>query len=657
MRWFLSILPLLLLNSALMSLAQNSDFRVLETEKVETQRMFDALNDANQHINSDPKRALEEVETALKLSYRYNNKRGEAYSYQSLGAIHYHLNMYAEAVNYYEKALSLFQKLNDSKAQYVVYKHLGPAQESNNQLAQAIKTYKTFLDLSIARNQINDEVITKENLGRTLFNSGQYQEANNYYKQLLAYYRTAKKTDLIPPTYEFIGKCYAGLKDTAQALKYFNLAGSLTEKYQNADQQLNSWQNVSRSYNSMGEYDKSVEYEKKALKVNKARGDKTKVIENNANIATDYLFMNRANEAIPFLKENINLSAEMGELKSTGEAYKALSEAYIQLGKVDDAKVSFEQYKRLQEELLTDREKELNEREANATGLFDKEKQIELLVKDKELDEDKIRLLEKEQELRKKSMHEQRRLNYILFGVLSLLLAGLIVLYRSVQQKQIANKLLSIRSLRSQMNPHFIFNSLNSVNSFISKSDDRSANKYLTEFARLMRTVLEHSRKDFVSLGDEIAVLERYLNLEHIRFMEHFDFTLEVDEMLETGKLLIPPMLVQPYLENAIWHGLRYLEGKGTLSVVFKAEPTGMVITILDDGIGRSKSQELKTKNQKTGSSTGISNTETRLKLLNEVHHLQLKAEITDAAPDGSGTRVVLTLPYIDVDDKRYAEH
>ena len=288
--------------------------------------------------------------------------------------------------------------------------------------------------------------------------------------------------------------------------------------------------------------------------------------------------------------------------------------------------------------------------------MFDKEKQIELLVKDKELDEEKIRLLEQEKALEVSARKGQRRVLYILLGVLVLVVVGLVLLYRSVKQKQLANKLLSIRSLRSQMNPHFIFNSLNSVNSFISKSDERSANKYLTEFARLMRTVLEHSKHDFVTLSDELSVLERYLNLEHIRFNQHFDFELVVDEELQKERLLIPPMLVQPYVENAIWHGLRYLDHKGWLSVKFESQDEEMVIVIRDNGIGRTRSAELKTRNQKEGKSTGIRNTASRLELLNDVHHLNLRADIRDAEEDGSGTIVTLHLPYIDVDDKRYAE-
>ena len=119
--------------------------------------------------------------------------------------------------------------------------------------------------------------------------------------------------------------------------------------------------------------------------------------------------------------------------------------------------------------------------------------------------------------------------------------------------------MLELKSLRAQMNPHFIFNSLNSVNSFISKNDDRSANKYLSQFSRLMRMVLENSKHDFVSLDSEIEILKLYLELEHLRFQDKFDYDFTIGGGVKKDEIEIPPMLIQPFIENSVWHGLRYL--------------------------------------------------------------------------------------------------
>ena len=113
------------------------------------------------------------------------------------------------------------------------------------------------------------------------------------------------------------------------------------------------------------------------------------------------------------------------------------------------------------------------------------------------------------------------------------------------------------------MNPHFIFNALNSVNGYIAKNDERKANRYLSDFSILMRAVLENSEKDFIPLNKEIELLQLYLKLEHSRFSDKFSYDIQIDSQVKITEFNIPPMLLQPYVENAIWHGLRYKEEIG----------------------------------------------------------------------------------------------
>jgi tetratricopeptide (TPR) repeat protein len=638
-------------------MAQSQSIQAIEEKHAQETEMYRLVNQSNALVaDSNITPALEKVKKALEISFEIDNDRGEAYSYQTLGTIHYRKKNYPESILYYQKATDLFSKQGNQSDYYKTIRYLSQSYEANKDYSKAIKWYKTYLKLAQLKHNTQDELFAKSALGRTYFNDHQFRLSQTYYQLLLIAYRSDSNDVKASEMYDYIGKCYAGLKDTANALKYFGLAGNLGDRYKSDVAQASSWQSVGRSYSSVGDYDNSVQYEKKAKTINQKRNDYRKVLGNNANIANDYMFMNRADEAIPLLIENVDLSSGFGELKSTGETYKALSEAYVQLGKIEEAKTSFDAYVKVQEQILDQKEQELSAL-AGINGQFnDKEQQIELLIRDKELDEEKIDLLESKRQLESDNAKAQRRVNYFLGGLLILLFVGLAFFYRSSRQKQLANKLLSIRSLRSQMNPHFIFNSLNSVNSFISKSDERSANKYLSEFARLMRTVLEHSKQDFVVLSAEIEVLQRYLRLEHIRFHDQFDYTFTVDEALETDRLMIPPMLVQPYVENAIWHGLRYRKDKGVLEVSFTNHEGQLWVKIHDNGIGRTKSQEIKTKNQKQGKSTGMKNTTSRLKLLNEVHGINITSDITDVFEDGSGTSVLIKMPFVDVDDKKLIE-
>ena len=132
------------------------------------------------------------------------------------------------------------------------------------------------------------------------------------------------------------------------------------------------------------------------------------------------------------------------------------------------------------------------------------------------------------------------------------------------------------------MNPRFIFNALNSVNHFISQNDERTANKFLSEFSRLMRLVLENSQEDFISLQKEEEIISLYVKLEHYRFRDKFDYQIHLDENLNKETLELPPMLIQPYIENAVWHGLRYKESKGNLDVHIGKDAQGLKVEILD---------------------------------------------------------------------------
>nr|WP_240905101.1 histidine kinase [Allomuricauda oceani] len=217
--------------------------------------------------------------------------------------------------------------------------------------------------------------------------------------------------------------------------------------------------------------------------------------------------------------------------------------------------------------------------------------------------------------------------------------------YRSNKQQKLANNLLALKSLRTQMNPHFIFNALNSVNNYIAKSDERSANRFLSEFSVLMRSVLENSEEDFIPLTKELELLELYIKLEHSRFSDKFDYEMDVDKKIDVDAFQIPPMLLQPYIENAIWHGLRYKEEKGFLKIKVRQITEDMLeICIEDDGIGRKKSGELKTTNQKKQKSKGMGNIKKRIQILNDMYKNRVDVSIADLNKDQTGTRVSLKL-------------
>ncbi len=273
-----------------------------------------------------------------------------------------------------------------------------------------------------------------------------------------------------------------------------------------------------------------------------------------------------------------------------------------------------------------------------------KKAEINYLKKEQDLNTKEIQLLKKEKQLDLAKVKQQRKRTTYLFIVIAIILGLSFFLFRSIYQKQKAYKTLELKSLRIQMNPHFIFNSLNAVNSYISKNDERSANRFLTRFSSLMREVMESSKKEFVSLSEELNMLQNYTTLEHSRFKDKFDYQFNINKSILLDDFVIPPMLIQPYIENSIWHGLRYKKQKGKLIISVNQTETSIIIEIEDNGIGRIASEKAKTKNQKQHQSTGMDNISSRIDLINKLYKSNIKVEITDFEEPNSGTKVNLSL-------------
>jgi hypothetical protein len=205
-----------------------------------------------------------------------------------------------------------------------------------------------------------------------------------------------------------------------------------------------------------------------------------------------------------------------------------------------------------------------------------------------------------------------------------------------------------MQALRAQMNPHFIFNCLNSINRYIIKSDIKTASLYLTKFAKLIRLILDNSENKKVVLSHELEALKLYIEMEALRFDNKFSYHLHIDSNVGTDSIEVPPLLIQPYVENAIWHGLLHKEENGHLAVNVSRMNGNLVCEIEDNGVGREKSKQLKSKTAVTRKSVGMKLTEERLKILNESTHSFSSVKIVDLqneTGEASGTKVILQIP------------
>lgn len=228
-------------------------------------------------------------------------------------------------------------------------------------------------------------------------------------------------------------------------------------------------------------------------------------------------------------------------------------------------------------------------------------------------------------------------------------------LEQSKKEKQLAELQqqkaeIEMHALRAQMNPHFIFNSLNSINRFILQNNKAQASEYLTKFSKLVRMILQNSQVSLITLESELDALKLYLDLEALRFEHHFDFKISVPNELDVEALKVPPLIIQPYVENAIWHGLMHKEEKGHLDIEVSEHKKYLIFHITDDGIGRKHAALIAGKSATRHNSMGLKITAERIAMMHRLNGDESPITINDLVnADGSaaGTEVIIKMPLI----------
>jgi hypothetical protein len=381
-------------------------------------------------------------------------------------------------------------------------------------------------------------------------------------------------------------------------------------------------------------------------------------------LGSSYLLLNNPRKAAGYLEESAKLVTVHFD-KDLPELYRLLSVCYIRVNEKNKAEEYLALYRSSLDSVIRKREVQ------NYEGL--------LVKYEAEKKQATIAALEQENKLKKSQAANQRVLIFSLAGLLALLLiTGWIVAnnrqrrknmetemqsqkkkYEEALQKEKEEKMISefekqlaevqLTALNAQMNPHFIFNCMNSIQKYILKNEKSKALDFLQHFSELMRLVLDNSSKNKIGLDEELNMLEKYIQLEQQRLDFSFDYTLDVAEGLQTDFYEIPAMIIQPYVENAIWHGLMNKEGKGLLSVRFESTDNLIKCTVEDNGVGRRKAAEMEQEQSPRRKSYGMSISKKRIGLLKKENLVVPDVKITDltdADNKPAGTSVVIYIPF-----------
>jgi len=535
-----------------------------------------------------------------------NDEKKQAEIYIAISDTYYNQNNFSKSEENLLKAKTLYEKTNDKNGLAAVSRKLAQTQESQNKTRSAAENYKKAAKYSTAKKEVSRNANDYSRVSS--------QSVNVKEKAALENVSMSSKTsnsDDLAKDYTNLAEVNVEQNNIPKAAENLNNAYEISRGSQ-PNQALVINQKMTDLYVENKNFDKAIETKKKVLKEDFVAENSQEKVNQIQELADIYLQKNDTEEAIKLYKKAYEISIEKRHTLEAQKSVEKLDSLYQSSGNNAASILLYRDFLEKLPPLVK-----------NDRSLID--------AKILEETENKISLLEKEKQLKDELIRKKNIFNYGLIGALILLCGLVFFIFKTLKKVQIKNKKIALQSLRREMNPHFIFNSLNSVNQFIATNNELEANQYLTKFSKLMRGVMENSTEDFIPFSQELDLLENYLALEKTRFADKFDYEISIVENLNTQNLQLPGMLIQPFLENAIWHGLRYRSEKGFLKLNFMKENQLFKINIEDNGIGIEESKKQKTLHQKNREGRGMKNTLERISLLNDLYKKEIFCKINDS--------------------------
>ncbi len=586
------------------------------------------------------------------LSKNVNDNNLKSIIFTELGSVYLEQNLSDSSLYYYKMALIYCRALKN-KAKIasafnnisIAYYKTGDYEKAIEWQINAIKTKEQLGDTLSLATSLN-------NVGSFFIKLKKFNDAKRYLSRSIRLLKNESKIAGFSALN--LGVCFKMMGQYDSAIYYDNKALGIYKKLKLEGSIGKVYSNLGGVYEAMNDFQQAIGFMQKALEISKNLKNKYEIALRSRNIANVYLLMNKPKLASTYIFEAHKLADELGSVELTMEVDNIMSKYYEQTGKYALALHYFKQYKTLTDSLYNENSQKMI---SELTTKYETEK------KEKEILNLKNQRRIKNLELAQKENTLTRQRLILFFTILTILLVLLTLFlgFKRYKLKQDNAKTLMARQkteleqrmLLSQMNPHFIFNSLASVQEFIGINEPAKAQEFLSGFARLMRSILENSRRQFIPLDEEINSLVLYIDLEKQRFNNKFIYTLN-NLVEEPEFLMIPPMLVQPFVENAIVHGFANKKSDGRLLVEYSQIENLIQIIIEDNGDGRANRNKPETGTGKQHVSLGSKVVAERIELLN--NELKCNASVIYhdlQSNDGhaGGTRVILNLPFKNRED------
>ena len=605
-------------------------------------------------LRSETATARAYADSMRMLSEQLGYEDGIMHAHLCYGMIDRYEGNYSQGLEHLQQFTEYFKHKNRPILEANGWFQIGTIHQERGDYDKALEAFEYILGNYEKAENWNGVVGTLNSIGIIYKRTGKFESAIGSYKKAVTindqYQLGRDLTYIILNT----GNAYAELTQYEEALGWYRKSLEICRNRENRYGIAANYANMGSVYSMMNKNDTALAYHTRALVIRETLPQKKNIPISLIEIGYNQLELGHLQSAEKSLRRALKLAQEIGTKAQIRDAYKHLSTTYATRNDFAAAYRYEQKYHNMKDSIFNEiSTKQINELQTKYETA-EKDKQIVVLAKEKQL---------QEKEAQRQATIKRASLGGL--GLMSLLVAlgGFMLYQRLKNQKIIAAKNdevkeanfnrqlseLEMKALQAQMNPHFIFNCMNSINLMIQEGDDKNASKYLTKFSRLLRLILENAEEPEVSLKDELNMLEAYIQLEALRSKEGINYEINIQDQIDPESTFLPSMVLQPFVENAIWHGLIPKEEPGQKKVMIKiVQDQGKLKCMIEDnGVGREKALELRQKSVLKSKSLGLKITEERLKLLSDEIQKQL-INITDLKDDmgkALGTKVEVNIP------------
>ena len=600
----------------------------LHTTATELDSVFETIRNNRKNLGEDYIPVLKEFAgKAKKNGFRKNEMK----AYDIIGLQYRYDQIYDSAYEYHTKSLNLAIEEKDSVQLFYNYNNLGQVFRKQDVTDLAIDYFHKALEISDATGNFKSSSHTMNALGTTLVLQKDYTRAMMYFQQSTAIAKKGNDIRTVAYNYGSMGEIFLTKGETDSAMYYFKLSRDMLAETGSDEGMGVAEHLLGRAFLENKDFENAQKKFEEALVYHQKNNDLRYQSYCNSFLGKIAASQNRFSDALTYFDLAKTQAEKVNSLKNLAEIYTGFADTYKKMNQWEKAYEAIHRSHLYTDSIIN----EANNRSIQALEIkFDtqkKEQQIDLLTAENEL------------------KNQRLRVGIILLAVLVIII--FMILYILQIRRRQANLIqndLQQQVLRSQMNPHFIFNVLGSIQNFLLVNDNKKAAKYLAQFASLTRATLEYSATETISLTNEINMLKNYMELEMMRKPGKFGMKIIADENLESDFINIPPMMIQPFIENSIKHGFAEIDYPGILTLTISDKNQWIEFIIEDNGKGLSL--ESSVTNHR---SMAMEIFEKRRKLIQQKHKKEFKFEIenlkdTDASK--SGVRICINVPVLDYD-------